>query len=817
MAKKITPQSIEPDEAFSMGPITVARFGKNILWKSNWPEGSFEETQKHQAQLLPKIVQETDALISEIADLISTLPPDKLLHRAWWEMAHRHIKIESEDEIRFEDSISLRMIDYVQSVIAAVPRAQNQREDITEEEWATLRGKVEQLFENVNVGYQHCRTAKNRLGDPSLDMNFEEFRFRADIYWCNVRGKRYQVHEPAYLKDMFLPHSEVLQELFGISGEQFVDEITKIWHALSFGLRDAVESMTEFQKDVMDAVSKKVDSLPPAAEKEIPALMAEVVKENGWEDRQGYVVGRLFGMDLFDVQKTTTLQRELLNELTWSPGQETEFFAAGEFRGWPLRIWPIFKRPFIQLDGRYYCFDLYGLLDNLYRVMQRVIRHLKPDYEQTWNNIQQNVSEDLPFKYLENLLPGAKVWRRVYYRGKTAAGTTEWCETDGLLIYDDHLFVIEARGGAFTYTPPATDFPAYVASLKNLVLKPATQGKRFVDYLRSADTVPLFDRDHKQVNELSKKDFRHITICPVTIDPFTEMAAQVQHLGKIGVDVGAEPVWAVSLDDLRVYANVFENPLLFLHYAEQRMQAFRSDVVQSDDELDHLGLYLKHNHYSTYAKELQRESAARINFIGYRANVDKFFGERMFDPNAPCPLKQDTPRRILEIIEFLSHTNKPGRAEVAAYLLDLDTGSRAGISGYIDRELLQQPTTRRSIPFSTHGGVALTVFCWTDTWAPRRAVLARQHARTVFMVNEDGRRLLLELEYTDARILKNVAWHWMDLASIPLGELPTLRAGAEALRQERITKAIVAKGKLGRNDPCPCGSGKKHKRCCLRR
>ncbi|MGH7364179.1 MAG: SEC-C metal-binding domain-containing protein, partial [Candidatus Methylomirabilales bacterium] len=21
-------------------------------------------------------------------------------------------------------------------------------------------------------------------------------------------------------------------------------------------------------------------------------------------------------------------------------------------------------------------------------------------------------------------------------------------------------------------------------------------------------------------------------------------------------------------------------------------------------------------------------------------------------------------------------------------------------------------------------------------------------------------------------------------------------------------------GKVGRNDPCPCGSGKKHKRCC---
>lgn len=26
---------------------------------------------------------------------------------------------------------------------------------------------------------------------------------------------------------------------------------------------------------------------------------------------------------------------------------------------------------------------------------------------------------------------------------------------------------------------------------------------------------------------------------------------------------------------------------------------------------------------------------------------------------------------------------------------------------------------------------------------------------------------------------------------------------------------FVAGAKVGRNDPCPCGSGKKHKKCCM--
>nr|WP_246516611.1 SEC-C metal-binding domain-containing protein [Salicibibacter cibarius] len=28
------------------------------------------------------------------------------------------------------------------------------------------------------------------------------------------------------------------------------------------------------------------------------------------------------------------------------------------------------------------------------------------------------------------------------------------------------------------------------------------------------------------------------------------------------------------------------------------------------------------------------------------------------------------------------------------------------------------------------------------------------------------------------------------------------------------TKTVVKEEKIGRNDPCPCGSGKKHKKCC---
>src|SRR5690606_32672382 len=140
---------------------------------------------------------------------------------------------------------------------------------------------------------------------------------------------------------------------------------------------------------------------------------------------------------------------------------------------------------------RAYCFDIFSLFDNVYRVLGRTIKFRDPSYEKTWNVQQQNISEELPLIYLKRLLPGAEVYKSVYHKWKNDAGQTDWRETDGLLIYNDHLFIIEVKAGAFTYTSPADDLPAHLVSLKNLLEAPSRQGSRFFDYLNSASEVPI--------------------------------------------------------------------------------------------------------------------------------------------------------------------------------------------------------------------------------------------------------------------------------------------------------------------------------------
>ena len=797
MTKRQKPEPSEPDEVFSNELFSVARFGKNLVWEPNLTKQSYEKCLKRCAELYPETVSEIDRLVATIAEQVRRLPPETLLSIAWQKMVFRHIHVEAEAELTTNDAVSMRMIDYVQSIIASVEPVNNPKTDVSEEDWDALRDNVKELFETLNINYQICRTAKAKSEDPDHNDDFEEFRFRAQVYWCNVRGKLYQAHQETYLRDVFLPHSAEMVKLFGISSEEFIEELTKIWNALSYGYQQALEEMATFQKDTMAAVEEKMATGSLDKGIAFEELLKAVVEENGWQERSNKVFGRFLGSNLCNVQKTTALPKKLLDELSWGQGDDTDFFAEGEFKGWPLRIWPTFKRPFIQIAGQYYCFDLHSLFDNIYRIMQRIILRMDPTYVETWNKTQKELSESLPFKYLSAILPGATGYQSAHYKWfpKESKTKKDWCEVDGMLIYDDHLFIIECRGGAFTYTSPATDFPAFVNSLKNLVLKPANQGKRFLDYLSSSEAVPIFDKKHNQIRKLRKSDFRHISICLVTLDSFTEMAAQVQHLHKIGVNTGPDPVWAISVDDLRVYADIFENPLHFLHYVQQRSEAFKSDIVQVDDELDHLGLYLKHNHYSTHATRIRGDSQTRINFNGYRSSIDKFFLERMRDPRCPCPLKQDSPPRFTEIIDWLASSNEAGRSKLACYLLDLHGDARNSLSAYIDGELNLQPTTRRPKPYSTHGGntIGCTIFCYTDNYVPRNAKFALYHSKTVMILAEEPERLLIEISYSDNNTLQGVEWTWLNSSSIPAAELAFLKANAETLRKSRLKSAKLTK------------------------
>ena len=803
---------VKPDEYFSTGTFEMARFGENILLQNNFTDEEHKKIQQDLIEQFPDVVEKIDGIILEIVNLVITLPPEKLLQRVWLNMAGKHMGKVSESEAEYDDIVSLRMLEYVQSVIVATKPLGKPKDDVTEDDLKDLHSLIENLFSQLNLDYQFCRTAIQGKENPDFDIEYETFYYKSQMYWCNIRGNRYMYHEEEHFKELISPHSDVLDRLFGITSEQLIEEILKIQHSLTKGIIEAGLDLKEFHREVINAVEIRSKDKENISCVNIHELSVEVIRDNGWEDRKKDVFGRFLGLDLFDLEKATKIPKALLDKLSWEQGGEEEFFADGEFKGWPLRILPIFKRPFVKLNGRYYCFILHSFLDKFYRILQKIVVSIEESYRTEWNQKQKDISEYLPFKYLQKLLPNAQVYSSIYYRWHTGdVNKKQWCEADGLIIYDDHLFIIEVKAGAFTYTSPATDFPAYIESIRNLVLKPAIQGKRFVDYLKSNRTVAIFDKEHCEIDQLSSSDFRQITICPITLDTFTELAAQAQHLKPLGVDVGDFPVWSISIDDLRVCSDIFVNPLVFLHFVEQRMKAFKSDIIQTDDELDHLGLYIKHKDYVQHAENIQNSSNAKIIFNGYRSEIDKYFSEKIHKPNTSFPLEEQIPNRIDEIIDILSNYDKTGRSKVASYLLDRSDNCRNEISDNIEEALRIQQVLGRVQPLSTYGDTKLTIFCWQKSFLPREQELAAEHSKASMLTANDKERLLIELVYTNDRKLESIYWTDFKLEDIPNSDMQHLMNISASIKKNRFEKA----GKIGRNSPCLCGSGKKYKKCCL--
>ena len=90
------------------------------------------------------------------------------------------------------------------------------------------------------------------------------------------------------------------------------------------------------------------------------------------------------------------------------------------------------------------------------------------------------------------------------------------------------------------------------------------------------------------------------------------------------------------------------------------------------------------------------------------------------------------------------------------------------------------------------------------------------------LITELDLESLTEASEIDAEIdFEKLFWNMMDCKA---EWLYTLEAWDDILTEDKRkeikkdynkSKTVVKEDKIGRNDPCPCGSGKKYKKCCL--
>ena len=770
---------------------------------NNMTKEQHDQYMRFHAARLPQVIAEINAHVDAITQVIKRYDPLSLMHRGYGEEFTPRLLRTPGDPETSESSSGQRLVDYVQSMIAAVAPDGGERPAVDNKGWGVLVSNVEGLFAKINHDYIHSRTAEWLVTGQGLPPDRHMFYVKALLMWCNVTGHRYHHQEIDHLREFLAPHSAVFQRLWNIDADGLIAGLAKILHALTRGLGESFEALFEAFKEYQ-AAGDAADGEKMA--ETLAAKMKSLTEDQGLRK----AATNIGGVELYRVDDY--LPKALLRELSWAPGECKTFVDGQDQSGWPTRVWPRTLRPFLAIGDSFYCFDVHSLFDNIYRVLQRTVIRLEPGYRDKWNKAQKTVSEEFPLKLLRRLCPGARVYSSIFYQTKELdpRGHRKWCELDGLICVDDHLFIVEVKAGVFTLTPPETGIDVYLRSIDQLIFHAADQGDRFLQWLESEGRIDLFDETHTKIGELSRDSFGHITILAVTLDAFTELSAKSNQLRALVGQHGGTSFWSLSIGDLMTYAELFDNPLSFLHYVEKRCAALSSEKLSLDDEFDHYGMYLKHNDYAHYAASIGGD---KHFWTGYRASIDAYFDVRASGQAAQLP-RRNIPPLFSAMVTRLSQSSHHWRRKAASFLLDYADEGKEEIARTLGG-LLAVPTHQSIQSFSVYGeGVQATFYCWRHG-NPKSQSVALQHAKACMLLAGVANGALFELSFSARGDLLDVEPTFIAAADINDAERASLAHEVEELRQKRLSKVTFNRRKLSRNDPCPCGSGKKYKKCCL--
>lgn len=739
-------------------------------------------------------IKNIDGKIEKIKTEISMCNPLMLLKFTNNIALMSHMNKFSEFDYTLGENIVIRAQEYIQSILVASKNDFNKRESSEEQEnrYHLVLADIEDIYKEFTCFYHYWSAYSKNIRNYTDEMMLQIVE--AQMFYL-VRGNRYQIFQLEPLKSLLPVHNDVLVELFGVTAEQIIVGLEKLEYSMSQAIADAwIDMMKEYDK-----FSRKVDlGINPEIAIKDSQKVVNIISD------------KIFGEALNDISQVTNWSSRLIDAHSLDIGECNSFFDESEFSGWPIMEMPTQKKPFIKINGISYGFDYYSLFDNIYRALQKEIFSLKPKYVDTWSKRQNLSSENMVKCLFLKLLPGATAYTGNYY--PVANSIKQMNENDVLIIYANYLLIIEVKAGSFPQTPPINDFDAHIKDYTKLAQEADSQCSRTINYINTHQPANFYNVDKQKKFEIKDiSEFKEVYSFSVTIDNFNELAAKAE---KISFITFSSKTIIISYDDLLVYEKYFDSPIYFLHYLKQRKLAIDIPQISLNDELDHLGMYIKYNKYSITALKYPKES--RINWVGYRQDLDYYFCS-LYHPglNLSKPV-QNIPEEIKIILHFLVNDKEKNRFDIANFLLDMSSESKEDFCKGIKCAIHRQREIGSMVALSGFGELKYCLFVSIPEIKTMNLQKRRDYVLASVLSDESKSIMWINLNY-------DLNGKMLEVSGKELRYCDIIPTDIVRLKEINIqnTKSKIASfhrqthRKVGRNDPCPCGSGKKYKHCCL--
>lgn len=700
-----------------------------------------DEEIKKQAILLSDqfevVKKKIDSDIDTIIERLSHCDPLRTLMIATDLVMQSMINKVSESQITPEISQIVRYIEYVQSIFVT-HKLYDKRKIFADDNYIykTL-SFVEDLYKKsiIFVDYLAAKLyVDGQYSAEEIDYIVESYRMRF------VRGNRYRFQQLKNIEVLLQPHSDELFKLYGVTSDDLLKGLQKLEVSLSSGKIDAsiqfgAQADIAMESDNLDEYLKNIQS-----DKDNPL----------WP-----LLDKVFGYAVYDVKQVTGWPDKFTKSLSFELGElsNTNNKRKSDFDNWPFKDLPVQKKPFININGIFYCFDYYNLFDNIYRVIQKTINEEDCTYATKWANLQQKASENLVANMFKKLLPGSEVYVGNYYPDENHP--KQYAENDILIIYDTCVFIIEVKAGSFTYTPAATDFNSHIKSLENLIKKADYQCNRTLNYINQCAIANFYKTNNKKSDLkfiIDKKKYHYFFTFCITVDNFNAIEAKIDKAHFLNINSGT---LAISVDDLDIYTEFFDSPLIFLHYLKHRQVATKNPILYLNDELDHLGLYIKHNDYNGYVSR-QVIDENPLAALGYRRSLDAYFAgihDSRLKIDKP---KQEIPQKIIQILEFLEVQKKPNRVDFANFLLDMSSNGREHFSEIISYVINKEEQNGNLCPFAIDGDFFMCCFVIVPSVTILPQKLMNLHTYSLFKDRNKEQGWQIILSYNVDRCINDI-------------------------------------------------------------
>lgn len=494
----------------------------------------------------------------------------------------------------------------------------------------------------------------------------------------------------------------------------------------------------------------------------------------------------------------------LIDLIGLTPEKRTEMTLPAEVSSRPL---------FVIGRDRAFFVDESTVLDALYEAFDAVVRQDQGFYSGYYTDHLSKWLEGETVGFLRRVFPPSAVYGNLVYPDPDRPGGE--AELDGLILWGPFEILIEVKGKQFRLGGRLRKPSNLKTDLKNNIHSAFQQGSRALRFIDQEEAPEFKEKDTSRIAKIRKEVGTKRFIVSVSLHHLGPVATQLAVLQEVGLFSERKYPWAVCLADLDIVTNFAGSPDVLVHYMLRRIEMQESGKRIHGDELDLFGHYLDSRLHPSLYWERKADDGTEFDMIHIADGSVRFQQwkevEMGFREESP-EIGLHVPEEIREVLAELRKRDDDQTRFLAVTLLNFHPEDLDHLAAVLREQARVDFTPEHYSRISYKNDHDDTVVTTVAGKSPNPQEV-RERVKIRSLIEKYRHRSTRAIGFGINRLDPQRPF---DLALYY--EFPWASDAKMETLLENDHQQVLPGAKLpSRNDPCPCGSGKKFKKCCLSR